>query len=387
MMKILYTLIALLFLSRVVYGQHGDENESQSLTINSSLIIDNVYNFNGGVKPGFTSLGLLDFSIEYLPFTKGLLKNTSIFTHLLKTAGKGASEHFIGDVQVASNIEGKASRFIYELYISQQIKNVNLSFGLHDLNTEFMASELAGDFINSSFGIFPAISLNVPVSIFPVTSIGGIVTYSKKSFDIASGFYNLNHEYVEEEAFNIHNHLFNKGFLGVLEMRYRLSPENGLNGEYKIGAYLKDCHHLEESHQQGSCFTEVNHGIYFIADQIIWSTPENYQLGLFSQVGLATKKLNYVPNYYGFGISLKTPGEKYFPDLIGLAIGTVGLNGIEEENVIADTSRETAIELSIKKELFGRITLQPDIQYIINPSGILSNAFVGIFRVDVKLNN
>lgn len=387
MMKFLYSLIALLFFSLSLSGQQSSKSKLQPININSSVIIDNIYNIDGGIKPGFTTLGLFDFSIDYSPQTKGLLRNTSFYAHLLKTAGKGASENLIGDVQVSSNIEGMASRFIYELYISQQLKSFNLSFGLHDLNTEFMVSEYAGDFINSSFGIFPAVSLNVPVSIFPVTSVGGVVAYRKKSFDIVAGLYNLNYDYVYEEVFNIQNHLFNKGFLGVLEMRYKINPPNGLSGEYKIGGYYKDCQHLEDQHKDESCFTEENHGIYFIADQLIWSSPNDNKLGMFAQIGIAPKETNYVPYYYGFGISLKTRDKKYIPDVIGLAVGSVGLNSFDEGDMVFATSNETTIELNIQKELSGRISLQPDFQYIINPAGILNNAFAGILRLNIKLNN
>lgn len=386
-MKLLINLTLLTLLIPPLFGQQDETKEQHSLDLYSSLIIDNIYNFDGGIQPGGTILGLFDFSIEYSPSNEGIFSNTSFYGHLLKTGGKGASENFIGDAQIASNIEGRASRFVYELYVIQQIRDFLLSLGLHDLNTEFMVSNYAGDFINSSFGIFPTVSLNVPVSIFPVTSIGGIVTYNKKHYDVAFGFYNLNHEYIEEEEFNIKNHLYNKGYLSVLEIRYRLSSEKGLNGEYKIGGFYKDCHHLEDALEHNDCSTEKNYGVYFIADQVLWSSSRNLKIGMFSQLGIVPKKTNYVPDYYGLGISLMTTSKKYAPDFIGLAIGSVGLNSFNDAHEVIGNSRETTIELSIKKELFDRISLQPDIQYIINPFGIHPNAFAGILRLQIELNN
>jgi porin len=386
-MKI-HTCLLLLFCSILnLWAQENNSSETKSLQINSSLIVDNVYNFNGGIQNGLSTLGLFDFNIEYKPTHKGIFRNTSMYAHLLKTAGKGPSEHYIADVQVASNIEGKASRFIYELVVKQQFGDFNLSLGLHDLNTEFMTSEYAGNYINSSFGIYPVISLNVPVSIFPVTSMGGIISYNKKKIDLVAGIYNLNHEYIEEEEFNIDNHLYKKGFLGVAELRYKLYTNNDLSGEYKIGGYFKDCHHEDEILELADCTTEKNYGLYFIGDQVLWSTPRDFQLGLFTQLGFAPKETNYVPDYYGIGVSIKTSDKKYFPEFIGLAIASVGLNNYNEEHIIQETPRETAIELSAKKELFGRITIQPDLQYIINPSGIYDNTFVGILRLQIDFNN
>lgn len=386
-MKNTFSLITITIISTSLFGQLESANKHKPLKISSSLIIDNIYNVDGGIKSGYSTLGLFDFSVDYTPVANGFLKNTSFYAHLLKTGGHGASEKLIGDVQVASNIEGRVSRFVYEFYIKQTVKNFSFSLGLHDLNTEFMASELAGEYINSSFGIFPAVSLNVPVSIFPVTSIGGIASYNTKSFDIVTGFYNLNHDYIEEDEFNINNHLYEKGFLGVLELRYRLYITNGLTGEYKIGGYYKDCHHNEGKDEYDECSKEKNHGAYFIADQMICALPKNYSIGIFAQTGIAPSESNYVPDYYGAGISLKTLNKKLFPEFIGLAIGSVGLNDFNEHNELMNTTRETAIELSIKKELFGRITLQPDIQYIMNPSGIYSNALLGILRLQIDFNN
>jgi len=381
MMKFITSIQIFLLLSSSLYSQNSDSTIFKPLTINSSLTVDNIYNTTGGIKDGYATMGLFDINFTYTPSAQGVFRNTVFHAHILKTGGKAASENFIGDAQVASNIEGRASRFIYELYIGQQFKNINLSFGLHDLNTEFMASEYAGDYINSSFGISPSISLNVPVSIFPVTSIAGIISYNSESFDLATGIYNLNYDYLEEEEFNLKNHLFNKGYLGIIEMRYRIAPENNLNGEYKIGAYYKYC----DSSEEQVCPGEKNKGAYFIADQTIWSSSNHYQLGMFTQISIAPKETNFVPDYYGLGISLKSSDKKIFPELIGLAVGSVGLNTFNDDYKVINTTRETTFEFSVKKELFKRITLQPDIQYIIKPSGIYNNSLVGILRLQIDL--
>ena len=378
--------LALIFSSIVnVYGQ--EEDEKKSLLISSSFTIDNVFNLTGGIEKGSSTLGLFDFSILYTPFKSSIFQKTRFHIHLLKTGGKGPSENFIGDAQVASNIEGKSSRFLYEALVIQQFGNICLSFGLHDLNTEFMMSEYAGDFINSSFGIFPAVSLNVPVSIFPVTSVGGILCYHKNSFGFAAGLYNLNNDYLEEEEFNFQNHLYQKGYLAVAEISYHLESDNNLTGEYKLGGYFKDCSPGEEFTEDECTLKNENYGIYGIADQSIVSIGSNFQLGIFAQIGLSPKKTNYVPDYYGAGISIHTNDKKYAPEFVGLAFGTVGLNSYSAEMGYYNPVRETAIELSAKKTLFEKLTLQPDLQYIISPSGIYENALVGILRLQVELNN
>ena len=379
------SIAAFTLFSLTIYGENTGEDKT--LSVSSSIVIDNVSNLSGGIEAGNTTLGLFDFGVVYKPFQNGLFQNTTFHMHLLKTNGKGSSEYFIGDAQVASNIEGKASRFIYELILSQQLGDLLLSFGLHDLNTEFMMSDYAGDFINSSFGIFPAVSMNVPVSIFPVTSVGGILSYNKKMFDIVGGIYNLNNEYVEEEEFELHNHTFQKGYMGVAELRYRLNPGKKLSGEYKFGGYYKDCAPCEEVEEVEAFIVNKNHGVYFIADQSLYTVNNKFNLGLFTQVGLTPKKTNYVPDYYGFGLSVRTEGRKYAPDFIGLALGRVGLNNYSAELGFNNPEHETVIELSAKKTFYNRITLQPDIQYIMHPSGMYNDAIVGMVRLQIEFNN
>ncbi len=381
-MKTLFTCcIALFFFTAHQHAQVFTE-ESSPIEINSAIIIDNVVNTSGGIATGYTALGLFDFNVSYKPFNEGILKNTEFFGHVIKTGGGEPSGELIGDVQVASNIEGRSSRFVYQLLIKQRIGDFNLSFGLHDLNTEFMTSSYAGEYINSSFGIFPAVSLNIPVPIFPVTSLGGVVAYNKSNFDFVAGFYNLNHDYLEEASFDLSNHTFHKGYLGVAEMRYRIQ-----NGEYKIGGYLKDCHPAPDAEgitpEHGK---RKGNGFYVIADQQIYKTGNGISLGTFGQVGITPDQTNFAPEYYGLGVSAENFQKSYLPDFIGVAVGTVNLHEFDAMGELMANRNETVIELTAKKELWERFTIQPDIQYILSPSGVYNNALVGILRLQVELN-
>lgn len=235
----LFTL-QLLFISAVCFAQNNIKETPDRFETEVHIITDFVSNLSGGIKKGSNIIALADVSLNYNP-QKGVFRNTTFHGHLLKTASGSPSENLIGDVQIASNIEGRSSRFIYELYFKQKLGNFIVSAGLHDLNTEFMFSDHAGDFVNSSFGIAPVISVNIPVSIFPVTTLGGYITYSTKKMDVSAGLYNLNHNFAAEESFRFENHLYQQGYLGVGELRYRFYSGNQVTGEYKMGVFLKEC--------------------------------------------------------------------------------------------------------------------------------------------------
>lgn len=80
---------------------------------------------------------------------------------------------------------------LYQLWYKHRIGDFSIFTGKHDLNEVFFTSEFAGEYINSSFGIMPIASLNVPVSIFPGTTLNIIGKYKINSnYDVYAGIYN-----------------------------------------------------------------------------------------------------------------------------------------------------------------------------------------------------
>lgn len=356
-----------------------------NLEFGGSIILDNVNNLSGGIQSGSSLLSLFDLNLDY-SFNNGFLKNTSFQAHILKTAGKSSSENLIGDVQVASNIDGYATHFVYELLIKQRMADFSITAGMHDLNSEFMTSDFAGDFINSSFGIAPAVTLNVPVSVFPKTTFGGLLVYDNQTLAVKAGFYNLNHDYLEEESFSSKNHFFQHGFLSVTELSYRIIKDNSIKGEYKIGGYLKKC----DQHQHDipvECFSETNYGLYFIGDQTVKQFTKGQQLGAFVQLSFAPHTTNFASQYYGAGISVRELSSKWMPKQLGLAFGAVKLNHVFFNDEPVNNDRfETVVELTAQIPILNHLMIQPDFQYIMNPSGMYQNSFTCIIRLIFELN-
>jgi len=365
-------------------SQETDSLNQKDLTLTASITLDQVNNVHGGIQTGTTLLALFDMSATYKPPT-GFLKNTSFHLHLLKTAGSGASENFIGDVQVASNIEGRYTLFVYELLISQKIGHTTISAGMHDLNSEFMMSEYAGDFINSSFGIMPSVSLNVPVSIFPATTFGGLINHSRGKLDVLAGIYNLNYEFCNQETFDFNNHFYQKGFLAVGEVHYRWGNANRQVAEFRAGGYLKSCDEPNHENIPEQSGNSTNYGLFFIVDFIAYESPEGNNVGVFAQAGMAPSYDNQACQYIGAGISFRNHTTKYLPEQIGLAIGSVKLNEFQKDHFMNTHRSETVVEATATIPLFRIITLQPDVQYIISPSGNYENALVAIARIKLEL--
>lgn len=361
-----------------------DTINKNELFFEGSLTVDNVSNLNGGIKRGNNTLGLLDVSTYYY-VNNGFLKNTSFHAHILKTAGGSPSENLIGDIQIASNIEGKAHNFIYELLISYKINNFDITVGMHDLNSEFIVSNYASNFINSSFGIFPTVSINFPTSIYPITTFGGLISFSRHRFDIAGGVYNLNYEFIENESFETEDHFFQKGFFTIGEFRYRWYNDVRKIAEIKTGGFFKRGNHEDDEAKPDLCVSEKNYGFYFLADYIIKDISANKTIASFIQIGHAPTRINFSSEYYGIGISLISQDEKYFPRHISLALAHVKLNDLVGDKFVNSGRHETTLEVTSDIQFFNYFVLQPDIQYIISPSGgMYNNSLAAILRLIVN---
>ena len=308
-MKKIILLIVLLYSSLFNFAQLYNNKQNSELIFNGSITVDNVDNMSGGMQNGSALLSLFDLSLDY-NFHNSFLRHTSFHGHILKTAGTSSSENFIGDAQVASNIDGRSTHFIYELLIKQKIGDFTIILGMHDLNSEFMNSNYAGDFINSSFGIAPTMSLNIPVSIFPTTTFGSLLSYNRKRISISSGFYNFNYKFIEEESFDYKNHFYQNGYLSINEFVYSWFKNELKGGELKFGGYFKQCVNYNSS----NCLNDNNYGFYFISDQILKRFGSGVILGSFIQLGLTPKQINLASEYYGTGISIKEIPFKWLPN-------------------------------------------------------------------------
>ena len=60
------SIVILIMYSFSIHCQETEENKTYS--VSSSIIIDNVSNFSGGIETGNSTLGLFDFGIDYAPF-------------------------------------------------------------------------------------------------------------------------------------------------------------------------------------------------------------------------------------------------------------------------------------------------------------------------------
>lgn len=359
------------------------DSSVNSINMGVAYTGDFVKNYKGGIATGNTYLGKFDFELSLNTEMLGLWKGGSVTFLATAVHGGLPSEELIGDYQVASDIEAGKHQFIEELYYKQEWKNVSLKAGVQDINCEFAVGDAACNFINSSFGIHPTISGNVPVSTYPLTSLGFAIDYSPlENFSLKTGFFDGHPGEFNSNPYRTKWTLSREeGFMNITEFVYTLNNHFYM----KAGGYYHN--QCEIPPQINDEITEggYNYGFYLIAEKN-WIRANNRKLlDVFIQFGSAPKSKNINPFYMGGGIVMYPPqGNKYIHNYgVGLA------HACFNEKIVPETRMnncESTLESFVTLSMLDRLNLQPCLQYIMKPGfhEDIPDAFVGMLRVDVN---
>ncbi|MBU1101819.1 MAG: carbohydrate porin [Bacteroidetes bacterium] len=339
-------------------------------------------NVSGGVEKGTTSLDNIDL-IFSADLEKSLGLNAATFTlQFLGTSG-GVPNDYAGTSQGISNIETVSTWKIYQLLLEKKFFNEQLSLlvGLYDLNSEFDARESSSIFINPSHGIGPDFSQsgNNGPSIFPTTSMAVRVKYEAEAGDYfqAALFDGIPGDPENPYGTQIQ---FNKddGLLLTAELGFVSNIEEQLNSKIAIGAwsYTTDFEKFSLAGNDGDILSsEKNYGFYLSMEKLLSSSSEISERNLygFLRIGYANENVN--PNDYYFGAGLKSAGlfGGRENDEAGLAVAYSHSSSMfRESTAVQDDEILTSYEFNIEATYTFSITpwliIQPDIQYIINPS-------------------
>ncbi|MDR2936102.1 MAG: carbohydrate porin [Rikenellaceae bacterium] len=340
----------LVFAAAVSLAAAAQTETPDPFSFESSYIGDTYYNAAGGLRTGGGFMGMSNIKVGFDTEKARWWRGGSFFVNGASIHGKSLTENYLGDLQVASNIDAGEHIYLHELWFRQQLGYVSFMIGLQDLNAEFMVSEGSGEFINSSFGVPPVIATGIPVPIFPLTGLGLSVRWDiDEQWALQGALFDGNQTAFEHNPHNVHwNFCKDDGLLAMGEVHYE--------GRFKFGAYYHSA--------------DKNYGFYVIADQ-----PVTERLNLFGQLAMAPKNKN--DNNYSLGLGANYAlAERH---TAGFAATHAGLRP-------ATHKHETALEIYYKNALNDNIALQPDFQYIVNPSGgetRLNNAVVGMLRLHI----
>ena len=297
---------------------------------------------------------------------------------LLYTNSNTFSDTYVGDAQVVSNIGNTSMIRLYELWYRHDIAHHSWQVGLIDLNGLYDAIDTAGLFLNSSHGIGPDFSQtgdNGP-SIFPVTSlalnwqwqIDDNTQWQVGIFDAIPG-----------DPDNSHRNTIKLNSEEGALITSELNINRG-NLRYALGAW----HYTSNSEYMDGTRSSNNDGLYGIVESA--ADDQTNAIGWWFRAGIADKNINASDQYTGAGVTIQNFNESRPDDVMGIALAYSATSPFLI-NTEQATSGETAIELTYSSQITPWLRLQPDLQYVVNPSAIASrkNALVFIVRAEIDL--
>jgi porin len=346
-------------------------DESSALTAEFYYIGENFANLSGGIRKGQRYRGDVALSLSLDTEKAGLWKGGSFSLTFENAHGAGITERFVGDLQFISSIDAGQFTQVSEYYIGQSLMDdwMHLKIGKQDANLDFNITDAALEFINSSFTLMP----NVPIPTFPNPSLGvsGDVSLAD-FFTLRAGIYDCK----------------GRGGTWGFSTAFGPDPESVEVGEMEF-AYGKGLIKLGAWRHGGKCPSlrgtraiSANYGGYGILEGSILGTVKEEDapcLSAFLQFSAAPGEFNEIKNYLGAGMRASGYIPRRGDDSMGIgmarAIMSDDLPGLKDE---------TALEAYYLAPFFDAVTIQPDVQYIVNPGGTEKNAFVAGVRFGLE---
>jgi len=318
----------------------------------------------GGVRSGTRYLDNLDIVAEADMERLVGWSGATVGVYGLYNNGASLGD-LLGDAQTASNIETGVRAFrLYEAWIDQKIgSSASVRLGLYDLNSEFDALESSGLFMGSAHGIGTDISQsgeNGP-SIFPSTSLGVRVAvtpaagWTVRAAILAGGPGDPARP--QRTAIKLGN---GDGALLVGEVEAPLKSGKLLLGHWRYTALANA---VTEARRHR------NQGFYLRGEARLMPESGDPKQGLagFFRLGVADGRTNQFGRFASVGLTYAGLIKGRDEDQLGLAAASAFTSGDYRRTVAADDA-EIVFELTYRAGLAPWLTVQPNVQYVINPA-------------------
>ena len=423
---------------------------NKGISIDAIYTGEIVNNLQGGISDGSEYVQIIDLIFDIKSDNLINLENANFYIDLLGIHGKNPS-NYIGDIQGVSNIAATKSYKIFELWVQQNFCKDKLSFlfGVYDLNSEFDVMKSAGLFLNSSFGMGAELAQsgkNGP-STFPYTSLAfrfkmqfadhfciqaAILDGVPENFDnLQSTRYQINSQdgallaseiiltsdteqddsykwFSKRKKINYKKRKFrcrrglrrsnrpkrqNKNnYSHRQQWRQNIISEHTFS-KIAIGGwcYTSDFQMINQNFNSNAHIQRQNNwGLYGLIEKNITYKNSNRKkiFGAFFRCGISNKNINQIDKYFGSGIVFS---GFFCNDQIGIALAAAHNNDKFRQELLKTGLRtdrwEMALEFSYRVEVKDWFSIQPNMQYIMNPgfNSDLRNSIIAGARLEICL--
>jgi porin len=297
-----------------------------------------------------------------------------------------------GDIQAFSNIQTPYSLTgIFEMWYEQLLfdDRVRIKVGKVDANSEFNFVDAAGDFANSSAGFSPTIFVfpSYPDSAMSVNLFVTLVDTESAAFTLGYGFYDgaAGVDGVRTGSrgpSTFFSDDLSDDYFHVIQGELTWDQLGGLpDGRLSAGGWW----HTGEFGRFDGGTDDGTGGFFLTVEQRLyaWDGIDNDTgLSVFAQYGWADEQVSEFSQHIAGGFVARGLIPSRESDAAGIYVTHVDLS---DEPGAGFADDETAIDLYYRIQVTPAVYVQPELQYIINPSGdpTVDDALVGGIRVGI----
>jgi porin len=284
----------------------------------------------------------------------------------------------VGNLNAISSLSAPAAARLYQLWYKQVLGPVTAKIGQVVASDDFMVSSAAALYFNAGFGTYPTFTANINGPSYPLGAPGAIVAWqAMDTLQLQAGVY------VADAGPNDgSNHGFgwstDHGWVVFSEIAYKGNP-GGHAGVYKLGGYYDTARFTDfvtNDRDRG------NWSLYVLGDQTVYSGAEGAPtVTVFAGFGLSPQEDRNTVHYYaqgGVNVAGLLPARP--KDTLGLGATYTGFsNDFVQASRAAGTpvtSQEAIVELTYQVVITPFLTLQPDLQLVVDANQSGHNAVV-----------
>ena len=363
-------------------------------TFSAVYTADLLRNAHGGLDVGNAYLDNLDVSLEVDGDLAFGVPGLQLFAYGLYNNAARFSERLSGDAMTASNIDAPRAIRLYEAWADWTFDaSASMRFGLYDLNSEFDTTEARSLFHNSTFGVGHELGQtgrNGP-SIFPSTSLALRMAF-KPAADwtlLVAAFDGVPNDPEHPSRTRIHVG-GDDGALLITELQ-RSGPRLT---KLAAGAwhYTEPFERIDDALLGSpSPRKDSSSGAYALADLTVWqdSLDSDRRVEAFARIGFASDTVNEYDSSAQVGIILRQPFTRRTQESLGFAVAAARTGDPYRRAQRALGSpieaAEAVLEITYRYALTPWLTVQPDVQYILNPGAdrSLRDALVLGLRIEL----
>lgn len=355
--------------------------EERGISLYATYLGEVFTNHSGGIKSGSAWAGLLDVGID-LDLEKIFgWQGASFSANVFYFDGGDITGDRVGDFNAVSNLYTDTRFNFYNIFFQQAFGEADSFFkiGQIALDDDFMVSESALLFLNAGFGPLPIQTGNTAAPVYALAAPGMLLNFEPDSSYFARfGIYAGDAGPADSS---------NRGFDWELGSTpgWMFMAESGLtygsNGEsvIKVGGF----YHTGDFERFSDGASESGlYALYAVIDHQIYSSENGTGLNAFFRGGITPQDDIATVSAYAEGGLVATDVFRE-GDALGLASSW---SDFSDDFVDAEggSSSEVVIEFTYQTAISDWLTIQPDVQYIINPQGGGDDAFLTGFRAEIS---